>query len=262
MEHPRTTLKRSQPAVAVVLAAVAIFGATFLAVRAWRAPDAPPSARVVDAPPTPSASGEAPPGDDVSAAETPSLLEAISPTASFRAAIEGEFVRRWAVVIDNLAEGASPRRQLGFLGPSLPFTVVDRGGPKVIAPASYARYDDFANAVASVDAQALGRAYRALRGPLEVAYRLLGYPELSIGEVVARALERIENAPIEDGDVMVEEDGGVFLFAERRLERLREVEKHVLRMGPRNTRILQAKAREIRQALGLPSSSSRSAAAR
>ena len=30
------------------------------------------------------------------------------------------------------------------------------------------------------------------------------------------------------------------------------VEKHLLRMGPRNTRLLQAKARDIRQALGLP----------
>jgi len=30
------------------------------------------------------------------------------------------------------------------------------------------------------------------------------------------------------------------------------VEKHLLRMGPRNERLVQAKARELRDALGLP----------
>ena len=30
------------------------------------------------------------------------------------------------------------------------------------------------------------------------------------------------------------------------------VEKHLLRMGPRNTRLVQAKARELLDALGLP----------
>jgi hypothetical protein len=257
MEQPKTSLKRARSSsMAVIVALLAALGGAFVALRAWRNPAAPPP--VARTEPQSFPSGEAPLGEEP-AGGIPPLLEPVSSDGMFRSAIEGEFVRRWAVVVDNLAEGTSPRRQLGFLAPSLPFTVIERGGKTVIDPASYERYDAFANTVASVDAQALARAYRALRGPLEAAYRLLGYPGGSIDGVVGRALDRIESTRVEEGAVPVKNEGGVFVFQERRLERLRDVEKHLVRMGPRNTRILQAKAREIRRALALSTVSSRNA---
>ncbi len=66
-----------------------------------------------------------------------------------------------------------------------------------------------------------------------------------------RALRRLEAAPVEDGPVHVEQDGKVYAFSDARLESLGPVEKHLLRMGPRNTRMIQAKARELETALGL-----------
>jgi hypothetical protein len=47
---------------------------------------------------------------------------------------------------------------------------------------------------------------------------------------------------------------GLFVYEDERLERAGAVEKHLLRMGPRNTRLVQAKARELLEALGLPPS--------
>jgi hypothetical protein len=161
-------------------------------------------------------------------------------------------VRRWAIVADNVAEGASPRRQLAQVAPRGPFTVEQRGGATVIAAASYARYDAFGDAVASVDAAALAALYRAVHAPVEAAYRALGYPSAPFEAVVVRALHRIETAPVVDGAVAVRDEGGIFVFADPRLETQREVEKHLLRMGPRNTRLVQEKARELREALGLP----------
>ena len=46
--------------------------------------------------------------------------------------------------------------------------------------------------------------------------------------------------------------GAIYLYADAQLESLGPVEKHLLRMGPRNARLLQEKARELRTALGLP----------
>ena len=46
--------------------------------------------------------------------------------------------------------------------------------------------------------------------------------------------------------------GGIWAFADPALEERGDVDKHVLRLGPRNARIVQAKARELREALGLP----------
>jgi hypothetical protein len=48
--------------------------------------------------------------------------------------------------------------------------------------------------------------------------------------------------------------GTIYFFSAPELERLGPVEKHLLRMGPRNTRIIQAKARQMERALGFAAS--------
>jgi hypothetical protein len=181
-----------------------------------------------------------------------SLFEAVSSNPHFRSWLaHGDVLHRWAVVADNLAEGVTPRSQLRFLGPSAPFSTERAAGREVIAAASFRRYDAFADAVASVDAAALARAYRAARSQLEVVYRALGYPGASLDRLARLALDRLERAPVEAEPVAVEEKGARWVFAEARLEGLDGVEKQLLRMGPRNMRLVQEKAREVRRALAL-----------
>jgi hypothetical protein len=249
-ETPRTTLRRPNraPWIAVALAVAVAAGillwrrqrtAEPTAVQPVPAPSAEPSAA-----PTPPPSAAAPRG--------PATLDSVSPAEPYRRALaEGGVERRTAIVADNLAEDVSPREQLEFLKPSKPFSVVKRGGRTVIAPESYQRYDTFAAAVASIDEQALASVYRSMHGPIESAYQALGYPGAPLDRVVARALGRIAAAPVADGDVVVADDGGIYVFADPKLEAQGEVEKHLLRMGPRNTRVLQAKARELLKAMGL-----------
>jgi hypothetical protein len=251
--QPKSALTPPSRAPWIVLAVALLVAAGAALLWYLQRPPARPEAA-----PAPAASAEAPPAAPsgpapvVDAARVRSLLEPVSPDSRFRRwLLEGDPVRRWVVVTDNLAEGVSPRGQLGFLAPGSPFSVTRRGGKHVIAPDSYRRYDEVADVVASVDAQALARVYRELHPVLEAAYRALGYPEASLDRVTAKALHRIETAPVRDGEVAVEDEGGLYVFAEARLESLGAVEKHLLRMGPRNTRLLQAKAREILQALGL-----------
>ena len=45
--------------------------------------------------------------------------------------------------------------------------------------------------------------------------------------------------------------GALYRFADEKLESQGAIEKHLLRMGPRNTRLIQQKAREIAAALEL-----------
>jgi hypothetical protein len=165
---------------------------------------------------------------------------------------DGDALVRWAAVTDSIAQDISPRKQLGFLGTRKPFSVAARGGKLFIAPAAYQRYDGFADVVASVDARALARAYRELHGPVEAAYRALGYPNGSLDKVTAQALKRIIAARVPEGPVEVVEAGGtLYEFADAKLEARGEIDKHMLRLGSRNAKIVQAKAREVEQALGL-----------
>ncbi len=254
-EGVRSSLRRPSQLPAIIVSLAVVSGGGFLV---WRylvrdrvTPPPPPAAAAtadqVAASPEPTAEGPAP-----APATTQALLESVSKDGLLRKLLaEGDLARRWAVVAANIALGESPRRELASAAPAGTFSVETAGGRAAISPASYARYDAFADAVASIDSAALASAWRALHPALQAAYRALGYPWPSIDAAMLRALHRIERAPVRDGPVFVEPDGNAYAFADEKLEALGQVEKHLLRMGPRNERILQAKAKEIEGALGL-----------
>jgi hypothetical protein len=247
---------RTEWLLAALAAAVLGAGLAF-----WYLRRAPPPPVTVAAPTPSPAPAPAPPAGPAPAPApaTPSdatraALEAVSAHPAYRAWLAaGDVLNRWAVVTDNLAEGVSPRRALDFLAPARPFTVAQRGATTVVAPESYRRYDRFADAVASVDPAAFAAAYRALHPVLEAAWRALGDPHGSLDAVAARALSRLAAAPLVEGDVEVQPAGPVlYLFADPALEARDAVDKHLLRLGPRNARIVARKAQALQQALGLP----------
>jgi hypothetical protein len=158
---------------------------------------------------------------------------------------------RLATVADNLAEDRSPNAQLPFLRPSKAFSVSHKAGKLIISARSEARYNTFANVVSSVDEKKAAAAYKLLHPLLEAAYHALGYPGKPLDAAVTRGLQRIVDAPVRD-DVALRPSGALYAFADPQLEALGPVEKQLLRMGPRNTRLLQSEARELAEAFGLP----------
>lgn len=250
-ETEKRSLSRGEWA-AVILAVVVV------AVAAWvllRKPDqaAKPQQTAEVVAPGPQADAPLAPVAPVSDADARAELEKLGSDPAYRRwlAQADELVGRWAVVTDNLDRGESPRKALEVLAPKGSFEIVQRGAKAFVAPASYARYDEFAAAVDSIDVGMLAGVYRTLHPALEAAYRALGYPGGSLDAATARALRRLEATPVTEGDVEVVADGGVFVYADPKLEGLSQVEKHLLRMGPKNEQLIQAKARAVRQALGL-----------
>jgi hypothetical protein len=240
-----------------LIAVAAIATLAYGTFRLTRGPGQPAPADHADGAPLPAASG-GPAGASAgasaafSAADPASLLGATSGNSLFRRWLAtGDLVHRWALVTVNVAEDASPRGALEFAAPQARFAVIPIGDRLAISPDSYARYDAIADLVSSLDARALATAYRTLHPALEAAYRALGYAGGSMDEVTSRALRRIENAPVPKEEPTVEARGGLFAFTDSRLERLGDVEKHLLRMGPRNQRLIRAKAREVLDDLGL-----------
>jgi hypothetical protein len=251
-ERPKTSIRRPS-AVPLVLVGLGIVAAAagglwwFLG-KAQPPPPAGASAPAAVEEPAPAT------GPSVDPGRQRSLLEAVSTNALLRGLLLApEAARRWAVAVENLANDVVPRKQLEPLAPAGTFSVVRRGGAAFIDPRSYERFDAVGDAVASVNVDAFVIAYAALRPPLEAAYRALGYPDGSIDKAAARALHRIEISPVRDGEVAVVEGttGATWAYADPTVEGLGDVERQILRMGPRNGRILQAKAREISQALGM-----------
>jgi hypothetical protein len=155
------------------------------------------------------------------------------------------------VVVQNVAEGRSPARFLSFLTPAVRFQAVDRAGALLADPRSFAAYDDFASAVASLDATECARVYGVVAPLVGAAYAELGYPASDFPKALGRAISLLTSTPVPKGDLALRR-GAVFLeFADPRLESLPLAQKHLLRMGPANARKVQAKAAELAQTLGL-----------
>jgi hypothetical protein len=151
-----------------------------------------------------------------------------------------DLLDRFVVTVDNVAEGVNPRKQMDFV----------KLEPQRSDKLETARYDRIADVIASVDAKGAAQVVRDLHPLLETAYHKLGYPDRKFDQVAAKALQRIVDAPVQDTTARLVPKGGEnFAWADPKLEALGPVEKLLLRMGPRNTKRIQAKAREIAAAL-------------
>jgi hypothetical protein len=159
-------------------------------------------------------------------------------------------VRTLTGAVASIAEGESPRHSLDFLAPKQRFrAAANPGGRTVADPASHAGYELFADAVASIDAAAAADAYRATEPLFEAAYRELGHlggfrPALDV------AIRELLAAPVPPADAaLTPHAGGGFEWTDPKLEALSRAQKHLLRTGPRNVRLIQAKLRELQAAL-------------
>lgn len=161
-------------------------------------------------------------------------------------------IRTFVVVVENISTGSSPARHLGVLRPSRPFRAIEAGGEVRIDPRSYERYSGIADAAASIDATGAARVYATLKPRIEEAYAELGRQE-PFDRALERAIVVLLQTPVVEGDVRLEPTGATeYRYADARLERLTAAQKQLLRMGPRNVRLIHDSLRRVAEALGIP----------
>jgi hypothetical protein len=161
-----------------------------------------------------------------------------------------DLIRGFTIAVTNVAEGKTPARQLPVLRPSSGFRVLERGGDLIIDPRSYERYDALAAAAASMDADGSARLYATLKPRIEEAARELGVSPFD--RTFEHTIVLLLSTPVVDGPIRVEPRGIGYGFADPKLEALTGGQKQLLRMGPRNLRVVQTSLRAIALALGIP----------
>jgi hypothetical protein len=160
-----------------------------------------------------------------------------------------DLIRSFTIAVTNVAEGKTPARQLTVLRPSSGFRVLERGGDLIIDPRSYERYDTLAAAAASMDADGSARLYATLKPRIEEAARELGVSPFD--RTFERTIVLLLSTPVVDGPIRVEPRGIGYGFADPKLEALTGGQKQLLRMGPRNLRVIQTSMRAFALALGI-----------
>jgi hypothetical protein len=246
------------PLVGVLLAAVVVLG--LVGYGWWTSQRAP-----VEAPPEPPPVAAVPDASTPEIAPLPPLTESdarvrelvglLSPLPELQKWLSSteDLVRRFTSAVANIADGESPRAALSFLAPTGAFQVTRRDGRLFIAPESFARYDAVARVLASLDKSTSVITYQALLPLFQGAYLEISRPGQRFEQTFSNALQRMLDTPVPEGDIEVVDSPGVnYAYASEALEGLTPAQKHLVRMGPANARALQARLRELRDALGLP----------
>ncbi len=161
-----------------------------------------------------------------------------------------DIVRRIVAATDAVAGGQSPRPQTDFFSLKTPFPILQKGGRILLDPAGYDRYNVVADVFDSMSVAGCAKLYRDFQGPIEQAYRELGYPAGGFHKTLFRAILEILRTPIVDGPIVLEKRVASYVFADPKLEELSPAQKHLLRMGPENVQLIQSKLRELALALG------------
>lgn len=161
-----------------------------------------------------------------------------------------DLLRRFVAAVDNIANGQSPRPQMDFFGLRTPFKTVEKEGRTVVDYGSYDRYNVVADVFESLSAAGSARLYESAKPLLTEAYKELGYPLGDFHQTLLRAVIEVLRTPIVDAPIEVEKGVVSYLLKDPQLEDLDDAQKHLLRMGPENLQLIQAKLREIALALG------------
>ena len=162
-------------------------------------------------------------------------------------------IRNFTLAVTNIADGATPAKQLTALRSSTPFRPIESNGKWFVDPPSYDRYTRIADAVQSIDPAGAARLYATLKPRIAEAFGDLGYPDRQFDRVLEQAIVSLLRTPIPESRLQLRpsERGIGYAFADRRLEDLSPAQKALLRMGPRNAAVVQQRLREIGLALGI-----------
>ncbi len=163
-----------------------------------------------------------------------------------------DLIRRFTAVVDNIANGLSPRSHIEFLAPKGKFQLIEKDGRFYINPASYKRYNLVGDVFASLDSEGCVKFYNQLKPLFQKAYRELGYPTQDFQETLFKSIIELLKTPIIEGEILLKKKVITYEMVDPKLEQLSRAQKHLIRMGPENVRKIHMKLREIALALGIP----------
>jgi DUF3014 family protein len=163
-------------------------------------------------------------------------------------------IRNVTVTVANIADGETPAKHLAPLKPQGAFSTRTANGATWIDPVSYHRYDAIGDAIDGLDARGVARLYATLKPRIGDAYRDLVGAQGDFDKTLEKAIVTLLNTPVVDSDVQLVTGKMSYAYANPAYESLTAAQKQLLRMGPRNVRIVKAKLRAVAGFLGIPDS--------
>jgi hypothetical protein len=158
-------------------------------------------------------------------------------------------IRKIVAIVDNLANGESPKNHLEFLPFSSPFRVVEEAGRVRIDERSYTRYDTMVDAFISIDSNRTVNLFKITEKLFNAAYKDLGYPKTVFRTTLVKAIKNILAVDVVFDKIYLEKGIVCYKYKNDKFKKLTDAQKQFLRMGPMNLRKIHKKIKEIRELL-------------
>jgi hypothetical protein len=164
--------------------------------------------------------------------------------------VDEQLVRKVVVLVENVSRGQYPQTALPYkaINEEMRVTTTD-GRLFTLDEASYARFDAAIAAFVSLDTEQAVALYRLLAPLLQQAYAEIGFRDAEFEQALIKAIDAVLMAPEIEGPFQLVKPSVMYLYADSRLEELADINKQLIRIGPKNSAELKAKLREFKQAL-------------
>ena len=248
--------RKQVPVIALVVAAVLLFGLTAAYVFLRRPPVETQAPVATKPPPAPAVREQIalPPLDETDSVVR-ELVSKLSSSPVVAAWLTTDsLILNFVAVTSRIANGVTPVAELKSIGPVPRFATRTARDNTYIDRSSYRRYDRYAQAVSALDARGVAELYKTLNPRIKEGYARLTSGDDAFDPVLEKAIVDLLKVPVVEGEVELYPHGTVWAFADPRLQEMSAAQKQLLRMGPQNVRTVQSKLREIATNLGIPES--------
>jgi len=152
--------------------------------------------------------------------------------------LPAEQIRKWVALVDQLADGRLPTKNLPLLFPMPAFDTIRVDDADRMNPTNFTRANLLIETVTAIDQQKLVDYYHAWRPILETAYKELG-GEGTFHSRLLLALQNVIEAPPPPANARLERPKVFYVYANPVLEKNSGVTKLLWRLGSDNQRKLQ-----------------------
>tara|TARA_R110002110_G_scaffold147129_1_gene337286 strand:- start:103708 stop:104595 length:888 start_codon:yes stop_codon:yes gene_type:complete len=182
------------------------------------------------------------------------LMETDGGSAIMMHLVSEQLIRKFVVMVENMSRGEFPDRNLPLERPMEPMQVTELGSEfYLMDEASYRRFDNLVNAFTNVSTETAVRLYDDFTPLFREAYAELGIPSSNFHTVMLTAIDNVLNARSAPQPQQLVRPSLAYEYADPEIENYSDVEKLLMRLGPRNTENLQQRLEFFKRRLELQS---------
>lgn len=177
------------------------------------------------------------------------LNAGLSNTSLLDRAALNDLARKFVAFTYALAAGDVDYRALPLLPLKSSFSVIGSKETLRLNPASYERYDAYAQAFSHLDVERSIAVYRFFWPLFNELFTQYGEPNKNLHSELLQAVKLLQDTPTLAEPPRLIRQTVYYQFADPKLEALPGAQRQLMRMGPENTRLIKEKLRELSLAL-------------